>query len=173
MFDSWNGIFFKLTFLWTHDCILAFQRGRTMQIMQHSLIKRISLNWGQRNWVFVTNSDFLIHISLRSNVVDLTYLKTKNYVRSNNLSLKYHRFKSSSCKDIGIWKFKFVAKNQFLYRIWAAAQIWLVSLKILFNVSRFKSVLNWNRFPWDLWSGSNSLNSDSEKKNIGKNDYLH
>ena len=36
-------------------------------------------------------------------------------VRSNNLSLKYHRFSSPGCKDIKIRKFNFVAKTQFLY----------------------------------------------------------
>ena len=34
--------------------------------------------------------------------------------RSNNLSLKYKTFKALGCKDIGIGKFKFVAKTQFL-----------------------------------------------------------
>ena len=29
----------------------------------------------QRNWIFVTNSDFLITISLKPNVADLTYFK--------------------------------------------------------------------------------------------------
>ena len=37
-----------------------------------------------------------------------------NYVRSNNLSLKYQRCWPSGCKDIGIRKFEFVAKTQFL-----------------------------------------------------------
>ena len=36
-------------------------------------------------------------------------------VRSYNLSLKYQRFHPSDCKDIGIRKFLFVAKTQFLY----------------------------------------------------------
>ena len=40
-----------------------------------------------------------------------------NYVRSNNLSLKYQRFASSGSKDIGIIKFEFVAKTQFLYEL--------------------------------------------------------
>ena len=35
-------------------------------------------------------------------------------VRSNHISLKYQRFTLSGCKDIGIRKFKFVAKPQFL-----------------------------------------------------------
>ena len=56
-----------------------------------------------------------------------------------------------------------------IQRIWAAAlisdaaQIWMVPLKIAFNVSRFKPALNWNRFLADLRRGSNSLNSGSEK----------
>ena len=33
-------------------------------------------------------------------------------------------------------------------------------LKILFNISKFKPALNWNRFLADLRRGSNSLNSD-------------
>ena len=37
-----------------------------------------------------------------------------NAVRSNNVSLKYQRPTPSGCKDIGIRKFEFVAKTQFL-----------------------------------------------------------
>ena len=37
-----------------------------------------------------------------------------NFVRSNNLSLKYQKVTPSSCKDIRILKFGFVAKTQFL-----------------------------------------------------------
>ena len=37
-----------------------------------------------------------------------------NSVRSNYLSLKYPSYTLSGCKDIGIRKFKFVAKTQFL-----------------------------------------------------------
>ena len=40
--------------------------------------------------------------------------QTKNSVRPNNLSLKYQRFTSSDCKDIGIRQFEFVTKTQFL-----------------------------------------------------------
>ena len=40
--------------------------------------------------------------------------QTMNSVRSNSQSLKYHRFIPPGCKDIGVRKFKFVAKNQFL-----------------------------------------------------------
>ena len=38
-----------------------------------------------------------------------------NAVRSNNVSLKYQRFTSSACKDIGFTKTEFVAKTQFLW----------------------------------------------------------
>ena len=37
-----------------------------------------------------------------------------NSVRINNLRLKYQRFAPSDCKDIGIRRFEFVAKTQFL-----------------------------------------------------------
>ena len=37
-----------------------------------------------------------------------------NSVRSNSLSLKYQEFPPSGCQDIGIRKFDFVAKTQFL-----------------------------------------------------------
>ena len=40
--------------------------------------------------------------------------QTMNYVRSNSLSLKYQGFPLSDCQDIGIRKFEFVAKTQFL-----------------------------------------------------------
>ena len=65
-------------------------------------------------WVFTTNSDFLIPFSLQPNIVDV---KTMNSVRSNHLSLKYQRFTPSGYKDIGIRKFEFVAKTQFLLKL--------------------------------------------------------
>ena len=37
-----------------------------------------------------------------------------NYVRSNSLSLKYQGFPPSDSQDIGIRKFEFVTKSQFL-----------------------------------------------------------
>ena len=41
--------------------------------------------------------------------------QTVNSVRSNGLSLKYQRFASSGCNDIGFRKYEFAAKTQFLY----------------------------------------------------------
>ena len=40
-----------------------------------------------------------------------------NYVGSNRLSLKYQGFPPSDYQDIGIRKFEFVAKTQFLFTI--------------------------------------------------------
>ena len=40
--------------------------------------------------------------------------QTINCVKSNNLSLKYWIFAPSGFKEIGITKFEFVAKTQFL-----------------------------------------------------------
>ena len=37
-----------------------------------------------------------------------------NSVRSDNLSLKYQSFTTLGCKDVGVRKFEFVAKTQFL-----------------------------------------------------------
>jgi len=37
-------------------------------------------------------------------------------IRSNNVSLKYQRFTSKGCKDIGFKKTEFLAKTQFLLR---------------------------------------------------------
>ena len=40
--------------------------------------------------------------------------QTMNSVRSSILILKYHQFTPSGCKDIGIRKFEFMTKTQFL-----------------------------------------------------------
>ena len=45
----------------------------------------------------------------------LKIFQTINYVKSNILRLKYQKFTPSGCKDIGIIKYEFVAKSQFLY----------------------------------------------------------
>ena len=69
----------------------------------------------ERNGVFANNSDFLIPIYLQPNVIDLRYFQTMNSVGSNNLSLKYQRFTTSSSEDIEVLIFDFVPKTQFLY----------------------------------------------------------
>ena len=40
--------------------------------------------------------------------------QTMYTVRLNSISLKYHRFTPSGCKDIGLRKFEFVATTQIL-----------------------------------------------------------
>ena len=44
-------------------------------------------------------------------------IQTMNYVKSNSISLKYQGFPPSDSQDIGIRKFEFVVKTQFLYII--------------------------------------------------------
>jgi len=69
----------------------------------------------QRNWVFATNSDFLIVIyNLATRFPRPLIFQNINSGRSKSLSLKYQRFTPSGCKDIGVRKCKFVAKTQFL-----------------------------------------------------------
>ena len=63
----------------------------------------------QRNWVFVTNYDFLISISL-TQCRRLLIFQTMNSVRWKNLSLIYQRFTPSGRKNIGIRKSEFVTK---------------------------------------------------------------
>jgi len=62
-----------------------------------------------------------------------------NCVCSSDLSLKYKRFTPLGWQDISIRKFEFVTKTQLLSE---AAQMWLVPLKIVFNVLKFKLALN-------------------------------
>jgi len=58
----------------------------------------------------LTFSPYILGTRCRRSLI----FQTMNSVRSNILSLKYHRFTPFSCKDIGIRKFEFMAKNQFL-----------------------------------------------------------
>ena len=65
-----------------------------------------------RKWVFTTNSNFCIPLSLQLDVVDTWYFKLWFLL---DLSLKYQMFRSSGCNDIRISKLEFVTKTQFLY----------------------------------------------------------
>ena len=68
----------------------------------------------QRNWLFATNSDFLISISFDSNVVNLWNFKLWLLLDQKNISLKYQWFTTLGSKDIGIRNSEFVAMSQFL-----------------------------------------------------------
>ena len=63
----------------------------------------------QRNWVFATNSNFLILLSLQP-LIFQTYVISWNRI----YSLKYLRYTTLGSEDIGISKSEFVAKTQFL-----------------------------------------------------------
>ena len=54
-----------------------------------------------RNWVCVTNSDFLIPRSLQPDIVEPYIFQKMNSCQFNNENLKYNRFTPSGCKDIG------------------------------------------------------------------------
>ena len=64
--------------------------------------------------MFATNSDFRTPISFATLCCRPLIFQTMNYVRSNSQSFKYQRFTSSYYTDIGVRKFKFVAKTHFL-----------------------------------------------------------
>ena len=66
----------------------------------------------ERNWVFATNSDVLIPISLQHNSVNLRNFKLWILLGSNNLSLKLYTI--ILCLKIEIRTFEFVAKNHLL-----------------------------------------------------------
>ena len=85
----------------------------------------------QRNWVFATNSDFLVSISLQSiQCRRLQIFQTMNTVRSNNLSLKYQRLTPSGCKNLGILS---LGKDLLFFVV-----IWINNKKIWSKVKSFK-----------------------------------
>ena len=72
-----------------------------------------SLDCLKRNWVFATNSNFLILISLQPDGV-FFHFKLSFSDPTNFIWLKCLRSLRLGCKDIDIRKSKFVAKTQFL-----------------------------------------------------------
>ena len=78
------------------------------------LSREIDIKLSQMNWVFDTNSDFIIPISLQPIVVDLRYFKIwillHQIILVWNIKSLQHQF-----PKIGIRKFEFVTKAQFLY----------------------------------------------------------
>ena len=60
-----------------------------------------------KNWVFATNTDFLIPISLQPNVLDISIYSSM----IDQIILVWNNKDSSACKDIGIQKFQFEAKT--------------------------------------------------------------
>ena len=86
------------------------------------------------------------------------YFDVFNKVRIYKVTFSciYLLFSSPQAKFKRIW-----ARSQIL----DAAQTWLVSLEIVFSVSRFKPVLNWNQFMVVQQGGLNSSNSATDEVN--------
>jgi len=78
-----------------------------------------------------------------------------NFVRSNNFNLKYQRFTSSGCKDIGIRKFEFVAWNQFLSR--------KIETRLKVSCEKSSHLIQSPRIPFQV----QSTGSISHKKSLG------
>ena len=76
-------------------------------------LKYVSQGCIQRNWLFATNSDFLIPISLEANVVNLWYFKLIFFDLSKVIVWNFKGLRRWNPK-IGIRKSEFVAKSQFL-----------------------------------------------------------
>ena len=66
----------------------------------------------QKNWVLITNFDFIIPIFLQPNVADLRFYM--NYEK-NNLKIEISSFTEAGCKDKRIRKFDVVARTQFFW----------------------------------------------------------
>ena len=60
---------------------------------------------------FATTSNLLFLYIFATQCRSHFIFQTINFVRSNNLSLKYQRHTPSGCKDIEIIKFRFVANT--------------------------------------------------------------
>ena len=81
-----------------------------------NVIKEINVffsTFKQKNWVFATNSNLIIPISLQPYGANLWYFKLRLLSISIN-SLKYLRSTTMGYKDIEIRKSEFVAKTQLL-----------------------------------------------------------
>ena len=63
----------------------------------------------RKNWVFATNSNFLIPIFSQPVCVNLWYIKFRIFDSKEMHSLKYLRSATLVCKDIGLRKSEFVA----------------------------------------------------------------
>ena len=92
----------------------------------HSLSSKYQF-LSQRKWVFATNSNFVITISLQHQCRRSLLFQTMNSVSSNSLSFEYQRLASSGCRDIGV-------KNSSLWKIRNSSVLNLVKIKELKNL---------------------------------------
>ena len=69
----------------------------------------------KRNWIFSTNSNFLIPKSMQPVGVKLWYFKIILFDHIKEfIAWKYLRYRKMDCKDIRILKSEFVVKTQFI-----------------------------------------------------------
>ena len=94
--------------------------SRSNPLIRKLPVGRTATNSFYRNWVFSTNSNFLIRISLQLNCVNLLKFQAQNVWSIRIHGLNYQRSETLGCKDIGIIKSEFEAKTLFLYilRMW-------------------------------------------------------
>ena len=90
-------------------------------------------------------------------------------VRSNHLSLKYQRFTPSGYKDIGIRKFKFAAKTQFLCK---SIYIYLY-IVIRHGLFKFMHIELHTLFPFRYKDYSNVTFIHSGNKNNRTTTFIH
>ena len=133
--------------------LLDFNLNLT-QITKISKVTKIIM---QRNWVFATNSNFLIPISMQPDVANLWYFKPLIFqtciIWSNRIhSLKYLRFTTLGCKDKGIRKSEFVTKTQFKWTNCSERK----RTRVVFWAKRFKLYKKGIRFPELLQRNSTS-----------------
>ena len=90
-------------------------------------LKGIAVNqaceWTERNWIFATNSDFLITISLKPNVVDLRYFKLWIFL---NQIIRVWNIKGLQQRVLKILGFKYLI---LLQKLNSFANLSLVPLK--------------------------------------------
>ena len=110
----------------------------------------------QKNWV--TNSDFLIPISLQPNVVDM------NCIRSNNLDLKYYMLKLSGCKNIGIRKSEFAIQFNVFFgplkkgSYWSYTRTFTLLNEKIYIVRLWNTLEFWNKCRLSFLNLSKSQN---------------
>ena len=89
-----------------------FDQAWTEFSSSHIYLDHIYLNnYKERNWVFATNSNLLIPISLQADGANLWYFKLILILSISINSLKYLRSTTLAYKDIKIRKPEFMAKK--------------------------------------------------------------
>ena len=113
IFFFWKHLGFGISLKW---CANVWNRRDILRINSS---KGTFSRGAFSNFDFTKNYENNKLLATQSNVLDLD--QSMHSVRSciNNPNLKYQRFNLSGCKDIGIWKSKFVAKTEFLYLVWS------------------------------------------------------